>query len=147
MSHRASADRGRRGSRRPLGYWLPVLVYMGVLFWLSSRERGLDLARWGLWELSDKWQHMIGYSVLGMLLFRAFRGNLAFPVVPSILCATLAGAAYGASDEIHQRFVPGRTMDPRDALADIVGTFVGAVVVALVAGLGRRIREGARGRA
>jgi VanZ family protein len=120
---------------------------MGVLFWLSSRERGLDLGRWGLWELSDKWQHMIGYSILGMLLFRAFRGNLAFPAVPAVLCATLVGAAYGVLDEMHQRFVPGRTMDPRDAVADVVGTLAGAVLVALAVGLARRIREGVRGRA
>lgn len=147
MSHRTTARRSRRPGRRPLAYWLPVLAYMGVLFWLSSRERGLDLGRWGLWELSDKWQHMIGYSILGMLLFRAFRGNLAFPAVPAVLCATLVGAAYGVFDEMHQRFVPGRTMDPRDAVADVVGTLAGAVLVALAVGLARRIREGVRGRA
>lgn len=41
----------------------------------------------------------------------------------------LAGL-YGLTDEFHQRYVPGRTPDLRDVLADVIGA--GVVVVALV---------------
>jgi VanZ family protein len=36
---------------------------------------------------------------------------------------------YGAFDEIHQAFVPGRTPDKYDLLADSVGAVVAIVVV------------------
>jgi VanZ family protein len=39
------------------------------------------------------------------------------------LCAVvfLCAVAYGISDELHQAFVPGRTADWQDVLADTVG--------------------------
>ena len=36
---------------------------------------------------------------------------------------------YGLSDEIHQRFVPGRVADVRDLMADTIGALVGVVLV------------------
>ena len=36
---------------------------------------------------------------------------------------------YGFSDEIHQRFVPGRVADVRDLIADTIGALVGVGVV------------------
>ena len=41
------------------------------------------------------------------------------------LAAALA-AVYGVSDELHQSFVPGRTADGADVVADAVGAVLGA---------------------
>ena len=41
------------------------------------------------------------------------------------LLSIVASTAYGISDEIHQYFVPCRTADVMDALADMVGSSVG----------------------
>jgi VanZ family protein len=50
--------------------------------------------------------------------------------------AAVVGSAYGLTDEVHQAFVPNRSADPRDWLADTAGALAGAIVV--VAFLRRR---------
>ena len=45
--------------------------------------------------------------------------------------------AYGASDELHQRFVPGRTADVQDLRADATGAAGGIAIAWLVAVLVR----------
>ena len=51
-----------------------------------------------------------------------------WPFLPMILFASIFSAAYGASDEWHQAFVPGRYLDWRDWLVDIGGGTLGGVV-------------------
>ena len=43
--------------------------------------------------------------------------------------AVLLAVVYGATDEWHQSFVPGRTPELRDLFADAVGSAFGASVV------------------
>jgi len=50
--------------------------------------------------------------------------------------AVVLGSAYGLTDEIHQAFVPGRSADPRDWVADTAGAVLGALLA--VAYLRRR---------
>ena len=51
--------------------------------------------------------------------------------------AIILATAYGASDEFHQSFVPGRYADPRDILADFTGAVLG-VAAGWLAGAVRR---------
>ena len=44
------------------------------------------------------------------------------------LVGFLIAAAYGASDEVHQAFVPGRSPMPTDVLIDATGAFIGVSV-------------------
>ena len=65
---------------------------------------------------------------MGIVLLRAFargrRSAVTFGVVLlTIVCAT----AYGISDEFHQWFVPGRTADVHDVMADAIGATLAAV--------------------
>jgi VanZ family protein len=52
-----------------------------------------------------------------------------------ILLAAALGTLYGVSDEIHQHFVPPRTPDILDVVADSIGACLGASVMTLVARL------------
>jgi len=75
----------------------------------------------------DKLLHFAAYALLGALFFRAFnttpiKQNLKLVLILSVLLSAL----YGISDEIHQSFVPFRTADPMDVLADILGSIAGA---------------------
>lgn len=109
------------GKRLARGYvaWLPVIAYMGIIFVLSAQPKlptPPGLLGW------DKFQHYLAYMVMGLLLIRAAYG---MPL------ALIIGAAYAASDEYHQSFVPGRNMDVRDWLADVAGLLVALAVVYL----------------
>jgi VanZ family protein len=80
--------------------------------------------------MSDKLAHAIGYAVLGGLVARAVAGGFPLALSPSgAALSVVIAVAYGASDEWHQSFVPGRTADLRDLLADATGAVaaVGAV--------------------
>ena len=116
--------------RRRLATWLPVGLWAGVIFALSSipgtRLPAMDL------PLSDKLAHALLYGLLGGLLRRALdrtrgREAAAENVVLAILLATL----YGVSDEIHQQWTPHRTADWRDVAADALGGTLGAVSATL----------------
>ena len=69
----------------------------------------------------DKLLHMGVYAVLGFVLYRGFRRgqNWRWEIAGWVTFGV--GVLYGASDEFHQHFVPGRSMDVYDLLADAVG--------------------------
>ena len=104
--------------------WVPVALYAGLVFWLSSQSRPLPFLPDEIWSF-DKLLHAIEYAVLGLLLARALRAS-GFSPARAFLGALLVGSLYGASDELHQSFVPNRTCDPRDWAADTVGVALGA---------------------
>jgi hypothetical protein len=112
--------------RRRLAAWLPVGLWAGVIFALSSiagtRVPAIDL------PLSDKLVHALLYGVLGWLLRRALdrtRGQKA--AVANVLLAILLATLYGVSDEIHQQWTPHRSADWRDVVADAVGATLGTL--------------------
>lgn len=72
--------------------------------------------------ISDKSGHGLGYAILGGLLLRALAGGRLRNVTwGTAAAAILLATAYGVSDEFHQSFVPGRTPDVHDVMADAIG--------------------------
>jgi VanZ family protein len=95
--------------------WLPVVVWAGVIFALSSvPDLGTGLGGWDL--VLRKLGHAAEFALLGALLVRALGATRA---------AFAVGVAYAVSDEIHQVFVPGRQGSPLDVLIDAVGVAFG----------------------
>jgi VanZ family protein len=105
--------------------YLPALAWAAVAYWLSSLSNPLPFLPKELFTF-DRVLHAIEYAAGGALLAWALlpRGPRA-----AFLLAALLTAAYGASDEIHQGFVPGRDADVGDWLADAVGGALGAAAV------------------
>jgi len=104
-----------------LALWGPVVAYMALIFFLSSRP---DIQLPG--PESDKAWHSMGYAGLGALLTRAAAGGLGQPVsLGHAALAVAVATAYGATDEWHQSFVPGRVADLLDLRADAIGAVVG----------------------
>ncbi|MBW3628730.1 MAG: VanZ family protein [Gemmatimonadetes bacterium] len=99
--------------------WLPALAWAALIFLLSARPTvpvALELG-------SDKVAHFLAYAVLGALLARGqSRSGM------SAASACVLGAAYGASDEWHQSYVPGRSADPFDWVADTAGVIAGVTL-------------------
>ena len=68
--------------------------------------------------------HFVEYGGLAFLLCRALLGE-GLGWTAALAVALVATSAYGASDEWHQRFTPGRSADVRDWEADSLGAAVG----------------------
>ena len=110
--------------------WGPVLLVMGLIFFFSSLPDPGGTPG----GISDKTAHVLIYAALGASLVRALAGGrIPAMTLTRILLAAALGTLYGVSDEIHQHFVPPRTPDILDVVADSIGAFVGAVVMTLVA--------------
>jgi VanZ family protein len=94
---------------------------MAFIFVLSSMSEPPMPA-----DVSDKLAHTAGYAVLGLLAMRAVAGGAGMPMrVWQALAAVAIAVAYGATDEYHQSFVPGRDADVHDIYADAIGAAIG----------------------
>ncbi len=125
--------------RGRLSLWLPVVAVAGLIFILSSFEQ-LPSPPSGI---TDKHEHFTIYFLLGLTFVRAFAGgrlsNITWLVA---LVSALTVVAYGASDEFHQSFVPGRDCSVDDLLADATGgAAAGAVLLAWAIIRRRRARS------
>ena len=83
----------------------------------------------------DKVEHLTMYGILAFLLGRAWLPSLQHRTATErLLLLVTACLLWGVGDEIHQSFIPGRSADPLDVLADVAGAL-------LVAGwFGRRMK-------
>ena len=68
--------------------------------------------------------HFCEYTALGALLANALRCHM--PLRRACLVAIACASLYGASDEIHQLFVPERMCDPVDWMVDTAGASLGS---------------------
>jgi VanZ family protein len=133
-------------------YWLPVLVWLGVIF-LGSTEfmsgertsRIIDpVLRWLLPALSDesvgkvvflvrKTAHLVEYSILAILLWRALRGGAEAGAAPwcwrQASGVWLMGVVCAMADEFHQVWVSGRYGTWGDVLLDALGAAIGLLVL------------------
>ncbi|NGZ03895.1 MAG: teicoplanin resistance protein VanZ [Nitrospira sp. WS238] len=117
-----------------LRYWGPVCAYAALIFFLSSQSHPEDNLPAFLFDFSDKVVHGIEYAVLGMLCYRALRGGSVVSWRQhAIPMAILLASLYGASDEIHQSFVPFRDSSWLDWVADTIGAAIGILAIHLVA--------------
>ena len=109
--------------------WAPPIFYMGFLFFASSVP-GDELPSWGFW---DKAEHLLAYSVLGVLfLIPVAQARLALVTARTGAMAVLLATLYGAFDEMHQAFTPGRSPDVHDLFADFLGASLGVAGVLLL---------------
>lgn len=103
-----------------LFYWLPVILYAGIIFYFSSLSNPLPSGM-PSFNYMDLLMHAGEYFILSLLLLRALRHSLVKrPFLLSIAIASL----YGITDEIHQLFVPGRMFAVSDMIANAVGASV-----------------------
>jgi len=70
--------------------------------------------------LADKVYHFIVYAIYGWTLVLALR-TWHLTDRQCFVIALMVGVIFAAIDEVHQAFVPGRTADVLDWIADSVG--------------------------
>jgi len=102
------------------GFWLLPLAVAGTIFWLSAQSHypgGIELP-----PPLDKFAHAAVYAVLALAMDLALRHTQpGLPLYRRHLLILAAVALYGVSDELHQRFVPGRDCAFGDWVADTLG--------------------------
>ena len=99
---------------------------MATLFWCSSQQfAGTP----GPLDIPDKWAHLLVFGLLATLYLRhpwfENKGR------KGAWMAIIAASIYGASDEYHQYFVPGRVCDWVDWVADTLGATLAAWLYAI----------------
>jgi len=135
--------------RNFIKYWIPVIILLGIIFWLSSgiftsgytsrfffpiihslfprlSGEGVSLIH----ELIRALAHIAEYFFMGLLLSRAFYSksgqiwNLKWSVLIIILLALLA-----LSDEFFQSFFPLRKSSLADVGLDLIGVILSQIAV------------------
>jgi VanZ family protein len=106
---------------RRLVLWAPPVLYGFVIFHFSAESDPLPALTSVVW---DKVLHVTEYAGFGLLLCRALRGE-GLRWWRSVALAVILAGVYAATDEWHQLFVPGRTADVADWLADVAGAASG----------------------
>jgi VanZ family protein len=122
---------------RILSLWGPVVLVMAVIFTVSSMpDPGGPPG-----GISDKSAHFLAYAALGATLIRALASGRASSLTPRrLLVAAFLATLYGLSDELHQHFVPGRTPDWLDVVADAGGAAAGVLGMATAIWIYERAR-------
>ena len=120
-------------------FWLPAILYMLLIVALSSMT--YPPAPQTDWDNIDKIYHLIEYGALGFLTLWAFM-NSPWKWVSNraVLFAILWTSFFGATDEIHQFFVPGRYASVFDWIFDTIGAIVGVFALRILLRLLLRIR-------
>jgi VanZ family protein len=112
-----------------LRYWLPVVVYVTVIFAVSSIANLSPPVRW---SNADKLAHLSEYTALGFLLARAYDGTgVMSSRLANVLLAMITGMVTGTLDELWQVHVPGRVSSHMDFLADAAGILIGQLLYSL----------------
>jgi VanZ family protein len=135
--------------RRFLKYCLPLLVWLGVIFFgstdLMSAEHTsrfiVPFLRWLKPDMSvetlasihfviRKCAHLSEYAILALLLIRAAICMTNLKRSAWMLYASVWGACFlvAATDEFHQTFVVSRGASIRDVMIDSAGAIVGLLI-------------------
>lgn len=104
----------------------PLIAYCTFIVIQSHLPSPVELP-----EIShlDKLLHFGAYGVMAVLFYRTYLAGWPRASKWTLLWGSaLSAALFGLSDEIHQFFVPYRTADALDFLADALGAFSGALV-------------------
>lgn len=95
---------------------LPPVIWAGLIFYLSSIPS--LKTPFGIWDFYlRKAAHITEYLVLLLLIFPNFKTNN----IRNRNIAVLIAMLYAVSDEYHQSFVPGRSMEIADMAWDWLG--------------------------
>ena len=140
-------------------FLLLAILWMGVIFWFSSRNAELsamDSTRIGRaiadmlakgftgWDESAKeafvlsvdhavrkTAHFLEYMILGILLSGVFAEYRMRPL-RWMKRVWISGTLYAVTDELHQIFTPGRSCQLSDVILDSCGVAVGILLALLV---------------
>ena len=108
--------------------WVPAILWAGFILVLTSIP-GARLPHLPVQGI-DKIVHLTCYGVLAYLTFPALSQTTGGMRAAILVMLTIS--VFGALDEWHQQFIPGRTMDLYDWYADTLGGFLGLLAAIVI---------------
>ena len=101
-------------------YWVPVVLWLFLIFIVSNRS--VSITSEFFWQdfIVKKLAHIIEYAILSTFFYRALLGE-GVDKKKAGIWAVILTTIYGASDEFHQSFIPGRQSRVRDIVVDSFG--------------------------
>lgn len=103
--------------------WTVAIIWMAIIFVLSSQPGGIDSGSGRLRFGWEKLAHFMVFGLLGLLVANALTtGGMRSRRFwwTFVVCAIFA-----VSDELHQTLVPGRTPTVLDIFIDMSGSVIG----------------------
>ena len=108
--------------------WLGVLAWGGTIYYLSTKT-GSEVEHLLPMKIWDKAAHFIAFTAGGFLIATALRVTAAWSWRALIPVTFLVVSLYGATDEWHQQYTPGRSgKDVGDWTADTIGGLAGGLL-------------------
>jgi VanZ family protein len=104
------------------GFLLAPLSWAGLIFYLSSQP---SIETPALFPGQDKLFHLIAFGILGFFAMGSRQASHEGYPTRQVWQVALVVMLYGILDEFHQYFVPGRSADVYDVLADAIGGLLG----------------------
>ena len=116
--------------------WSPVIVWMVLIFLLSAQTQYPTPESRILDVFFEKTAHTVEYAILAALLVRALSPDHE-EKWRVFATAVLVAGAYALTDELHQKYVPGRSADWADVVFDWMGAGIGAALVLYCGRIGK----------
>lgn len=101
-------------------YWLPPILWATAIFTVSSITVGSSSDFYWKDFVVKKTAHVVEYGILATLIYRALI-NSNVSNKKAMLYSVILAFLYGATDEFHQSFTPGRGPKFTDVLIDTFG--------------------------
>ncbi len=120
------------GSRYSVWFQVaPAVLYVALIFWLGSVQ--MPDGPEGPPMPSDKVMHLLAFGGMQLVVFRAVRFRWPrIGLVAQLLRAAAVSAGLGALLEFYQWFLPYRSCDIADWVADVIGVALASGLIALL---------------
>lgn len=105
---------------KKLFYWVPAILYMAVIYYLSCSAAPEPAKAMPIYRYI-KTIHIIEYGLLSVLMFFALAKSADRPSGWKFVYAAALTYIYGLTDELHQVFVPSRSGQLTDTIANLIG--------------------------
>lgn len=117
--------------------YIPLAIYWSLIFVATSIPTD-EIPH--LFKFQDKFEHFTAYFLLAILFSFTLHFQEKYIALKKrfFIFSLLILIFYGAIDEIHQMFIPGRIADIYDWLADVIGGSFGIVLSYFVIMLGQK---------
>jgi VanZ family protein len=105
-------------------FFIPAALYYAFIFYLSSRSHDIKIDI----IFFDKVIHIVEFALLGLLLSFGYFMSLKSPLMIKAVLTICSGILLGGLDEFHQYFIPRRSVEFFDVIADAIGILTGLLL-------------------